>query len=203
MATAEQIKTLTRSHLDEDSEQFITTALQMASHEARQGHTALAHDIRKLIDKEKIKPVAVLKFPNELSSLVYTEEPKIPLEALVLDDNLKTRIERIILEFRQQKKLKSHGITNRRKILLSGAPGTGKTMTSRVLASELKQPLHMVQMDRLVTKYLTTSGQSSRRSSWKEATSPTTGMDSAASVTISLCSRRFEIRRQGFFAVLI
>jgi SpoVK/Ycf46/Vps4 family AAA+-type ATPase len=79
---------------------------------------------------------------------------KIPLEALVLDKGLKVRIERIILEYRQQNKLKSHGLTNRRKILLSGAPGTGKTMTSKVLAFELKQPLHIVQMDRLVTKFM-------------------------------------------------
>jgi SpoVK/Ycf46/Vps4 family AAA+-type ATPase len=69
-------------------------------------------------------------------------------------DELKGRIKRIILEFRQQAKLKKHGLTHRRKILLSGSPGTGKTMTARVLAYELKQPLQIIQMDRLVTKFM-------------------------------------------------
>lgn len=154
MATAEQIKALIRSHLNENPEQFITTALQVAAHEARQGHGELAHEIRQLVDRAKAKPTVVVKFPNELSGLVFSEKPEVPLEALVLSGDMKARIERIILEFRQQNKLKSHGLIHRRKILFSGAPGTGKTMTARVLASELKQPLHTVQMDRLVTKFM-------------------------------------------------
>jgi len=154
MATAEQIKALIRSHLNEEQEQFITTALQVAAHEARHGHTELAHEIRQLVDRAKSKPKVVVKFPNELSGLIISEKPAVPLEALVLSKDMKARVERIILEFRQQNKLKSHGLTHRRKILLSGAPGTGKTMTAKVIASELKQPLHTVQMDRLVTKFM-------------------------------------------------
>lgn len=48
MATAEQIKTLIRSHFSEDSEHFFTAALQVAAHEAGQSHTALA---RKTCDR--------------------------------------------------------------------------------------------------------------------------------------------------------
>lgn len=154
MATAEQIKALIRSHLNEEQEQFITTALQVAAHEARCGHTDMAHEIRRLVDRLKSKPAVIVKFPNELSGLIITEKPAIPLEALVLSKDVKSKVERIILEFRQQNKLKSHGLVHRRKILLSGAPGTGKTMTAKVLASELKQPLHTVQVDRLVTKFM-------------------------------------------------
>lgn len=154
MATAEQIKALIRSHFNENNDQFITTALQVAAHEARNGHAEVAHEIRLLVDKAKSKTAVVVKFPNELNGLIFSEKPNVPLEALVLSEDMKARIKRIILEFRQQHKLKSHGLTHRRKILLSGAPGTGKTMTARVLASELKQPLHTVQMDRLVTKYM-------------------------------------------------
>lgn len=154
MATAEQIKALIRSYLNENSEHFVTTALQVAAHEARQGHNDLAHEIRQLVDLAKSKPAVVVKFPNEMSTLIFSDKPEVSLESLVLSVTMKARIERIILEFRQQNKLKSHGLTHRRKILLSGAPGTGKTMTARVLAFELKQPLHMVQMDRLVTKFM-------------------------------------------------
>ncbi len=43
VATAEQIKSLIRSHLNNQPEQFFTIALQVAAHEAQQD----AHDTEK------------------------------------------------------------------------------------------------------------------------------------------------------------
>jgi len=160
MATAEQLKALIRSHLGGNAEHFMTAALQVAAHEARQGHSALAHDIRELVDRGRRKRPRgnILPMPHDLSGLVFTEEPTVPLAALVVSPSLRERIKRVVLEFRQQGKLKSHGLSHRRKILLSGPPGTGKTMTARVLATELRQPLHFIQMDRLVTKFMGETG---------------------------------------------
>lgn len=156
MATADQIKSLIRSYYNDNRDQFLTTALQIAAHEARQGHSALAHEIRELIDKVRAEASQKrnLIFPQDLNGLIFSEEPKVKFSSLVVSEELKERIERIILEFRQQSKLKQHGLLHRRKILLSGAPGTGKTMTAKVLASELHQLLHIIQMDRLVTKFM-------------------------------------------------
>lgn len=155
MATAEQIKALIRSHLTDDPERFYTVALQVAAHEAQQGHSALAHDIRAIVDKSRqSRGASVLKFPKDMLGLVLSEEPRTPKSALVIPDTLKERIDRIIHEFRQQNKLKSHGLMHRRKVLLVGSPGTGKTMTAKVLACELGFPLHTIQVDRLVTKFM-------------------------------------------------
>ncbi len=156
MATAEQIKSLIRSHLGDDDERFYTLALQVAAHEAQQGHGALAHDIREIVDKSRRARGGnvLLKFPGGLSGLVLSERTDTPVSALVLPKLLRERIHRIIHEHRQQEKLKSHGLSNRRKILLCGPPGTGKTMTARVLAYELRLPLHTIQVDKLVTKFM-------------------------------------------------
>lgn len=155
MATAEQIKSLIRSHYSEDKERFFTIALQVAAHEAKQGHIALAHDIRALVDKvrKKDRP-KVIPFPQNLHGLVFTEEAETPQSAIVLTSSVNRRIDRVIHEYRQQNKLKSHGLSHRRKLLLIGPPGTGKTMTARVLARELRLPLHTIQVDRLVTKFM-------------------------------------------------
>jgi len=160
MATADHIKTLIRSHLSMNAEQFYTSALQIASHEARQGHTALANDIKEMVERARksTKTTNVIAFPQEISGLILTEQPARPIASLVVDDALRSRIERVILEFRQQHKLKQHGLSHRRKLLLSGEPGTGKTMTAQVLASELKQLLHIIQIDRLVTKFMGETG---------------------------------------------
>lgn len=156
MATAEQIKSLIRSYIIDDSEHFVTIALQVAAHEARLGHGALAHDIRKLVDKAKQErgSFRTIKFPQDLSGLVISEKPSVSLSSLVLLESLRKRIDRIIFEYRQQNKLKTHGLSNRRKILLIGPPGTGKTMSAQVLAHELSLILHIVQVDKLVTKFM-------------------------------------------------
>jgi len=148
-----------------NAEQFYTSALQLAAHEARQGHTGLANDIRAMVDRARKKPALnnVIAFPQALAGLILTEQPARTLASLVVDDALKTRIKRVILEFRQQEKLKKHGLSHRRKLLLSGEPGTGKTMTAQVLATELKQPLHIIQMDRLVTKFMGETGAKLRQ----------------------------------------
>lgn len=161
MATAEQLKSLIRSHFSNEMERFSTIALQVAAHEAQQGHVALATEIRELIDKERYRKSQMApSVSQELSGLVRKENRETPKSALVVPDSLNVRLERIIHEYRQRNKLKAHGLEHRRKILLIGPPGTGKTMTARVLAKELHLTLRTIQVDRLVTKFM---GESSAK----------------------------------------
>ncbi|HDV6336544.1 TPA: ATP-binding protein, partial [Klebsiella michiganensis] len=41
-----------------------------------------------------------------------------------------------------------------RKLLFTGPPGTGKTMSASVIATELKLPLYTVVLDNLITRYM-------------------------------------------------
>lgn len=154
MAKAEQIKSLIKSHLDNDRERFVTIALQVAALEAKKGHGDLANDIRKLVDKSKITPLKINAFKQGLDDLILTSKPDARLSELIVPDNLRKRIERILREYRQQEKLKRHNLSNRRKILLAGPPGTGKTMTASIIAGELHLPCFVIQMDKLVTKFM-------------------------------------------------
>jgi SpoVK/Ycf46/Vps4 family AAA+-type ATPase len=155
MATAEQIKTLIRSHFSDDLERFYTVVLQVAAHEARQGHPALAQDLREIVNAERRKKgPKVISFPRDLKGLVLSEDPSTPLTAMVMPKEIRKRLDRVIHEYRQQNKLKSHGLKHRRKILLIGPPGTGKTMTAKVMAKELHLDLNTIQVDRLVTKFM-------------------------------------------------
>ena len=67
---------------------------------------------------------------------------------------LQGRLERVLFEQRQQEHLRGHGLQPRRKLLLIGPPGTGKTMTASALAGELKLPLLTVVLDGLITKFM-------------------------------------------------
>src|SRR5699024_5120155 len=118
-------------------------------------HNVLAHEIKTLIDQTRARQKReIVKFPSELSGLILSTESDDRLTTLVVSDTHKARIERILHEFRQKSTLKQHGLTHRRKILLSGPPGTGKTLTASVIAGELKLPLRTIQVDRLVTKFM-------------------------------------------------
>ena len=55
MAMANQLKALLKSHVDGDNSMFLSVAMQMAAHEAKQGHGKLAKEIRELIDQAKSK----------------------------------------------------------------------------------------------------------------------------------------------------
>ncbi len=163
MAKAEQIKALINSHLQRDDEKFVSIALQLAASEARKGHTSLANEIRSLIDDKKSRPVAVVSISNDLSDLVQESEPQTDVSSLVVSNALRGRISRITKEFGQAEKLAKHGLSNRRKILLSGPPGTGKTMTAAALSKRTRLPFFTVQIDRLVTKYLGETGAKLRQ----------------------------------------
>ncbi|MDR1533557.1 MAG: ATP-binding protein [Planctomycetota bacterium] len=154
MATAEQLKSLVRSHFGEQPEQFATVALQIAAHEAKQGHLDLASDIRSLVDKAKARQIRIIPFTPDLDRLALTSEPNERMGSLVLSKGMRGRIDRVLREYHQKAKLEKHGLSHRRKILLAGPPGTGKTLTASVFAGELGLPLFTILMDKIVTKFM-------------------------------------------------
>lgn len=152
MATADQIKGLIKAHIDQDSDKFKTVVLQIAAYEAKLGHAKLARELKALIEKAPARS-NIVQFNNQ-NQMLLMSTPDDKLSDLIAPDELQMRIKRILDEFINRKKLHKYGLINRRKVLLEGAPGTGKTLTASVIASELRLPLFTVQVDKLVTKYM-------------------------------------------------
>ncbi|PWH03373.1 AAA family ATPase [Shewanella xiamenensis] len=162
MASADQLKALLQSHLEGDENRFYSVAMQVAAHEAKRGHGKLAEELRLLVDQAKSrrtvssdnKAVPISRPKGELANLLSVSYPKSRLGDMVLNGELTQQLERIIREQRHAAEILSHGLSPRRKLLLVGPPGTGKTMTASVLAGELGLPLFQVRLDGLITKFM-------------------------------------------------
>ncbi len=163
MATAEQIKALLRSHVERDDSRFYSVALQLAAKEARQGHVKLADDIKKIVEKSQSSYIRSV--PNEpvplkrvntgdLQGLLEYRPHSVRLNELVLPNDIVSRFEKIIVEQRQKDKLSKFGLTASRKLMFVGPPGTGKTMSASMLATELKLPIFTIVLDSLITRFM-------------------------------------------------
>jgi SpoVK/Ycf46/Vps4 family AAA+-type ATPase len=162
MATAEQIKSLVKSYSAGNGEHFVSVTLQIAAQAARSGKGKLAQELRELVDDIKQKQatgkiggaVPIARPTGELAGILAVTYPNTRLSEMVLGPDTRKPLECVIREYRHQEKLRGHGLSARRKLLLVGPPGCGKTMTASALAGELKLPLFSVQLHGLITKFM-------------------------------------------------
>lgn len=163
MSTARQIITLLKSHVEGNQQQFYSAALQIAAHEARQGHRNLALEIRQLVDEAKNRASTIERKNNfvprgqpkgELANFLSAYYPDTKLSEMVLPPKTELQLKRIITEQRQRNRLQHYNLSPRRKILLVGPPGSGKTMTASALAGELQLPLFKTTYSSLLGKFM-------------------------------------------------
>lgn len=163
MPSADQVKALIASLSEGDEAQFYSIAMQIAAHEARLGHGKLAEELRALIDKAKSRSgtahsskgaIPLARPRGEVAELLSVTYPPTRLGDMALAERTRKKLERVIREHKAVRAIRSRGLSPRRKLLLIGKPGTGKTLTASVLAGELGLPLFLVRLDALITKFM-------------------------------------------------
>lgn len=161
MATADQILSLIRNHLNNDDTQFRKVALQISAVEARSGHAIVARTIQELLNQKKtsLGTVRLVSKNKDINDLLLQVDTYDDITSLVLSQELKEKLDRVIKEYLKKETLSKYGLANRRKLLLYGASGTGKTMTASALAKEFNLPFFVVRTEKVVTKFMGETGQ--------------------------------------------
>ncbi len=163
-ASAEHLKALVRAHAEADDDRFYSVALQVAAKSARQGHGKFAVELRELVESMRqqgaktttgrVGPTPVVQPRGELAHLLTAGYPDLRLDDMTLGAELRASLDRVLHEQRQRARLERFGFTPVHRILLSGPPGTGKSMTAAALAGEMRLPLFTIRLDALISRFM-------------------------------------------------
>jgi SpoVK/Ycf46/Vps4 family AAA+-type ATPase len=147
MASTEQVLDLVRAHYRRDETAFRNAALRFAA------------AIRDPAARERARrcvpgPQAGLSaMPAEAKGLLWAVQGR-PLEAVRLPDALRDEVDVFLEEQERADELEQHALSPRRRLLLHGEPGNGKTTLAGAIAVELQLPCMVLRLGAVASQHI-------------------------------------------------
>ena len=145
-----------------------------AAEAARQG--AEKRGSRSQLQADDLEQAADQQVRHRLSRLAIETPTHLGLDDLIVTDEIREKLLEIIAAVRNRRLLFEEWGFGRRLstgrglcMLFRGDPGTGKTLSAEVLASELKMPLYRAAIPKIVSKYVGDTERNLERA-FREAT---------------------------------
>ncbi|MDP8975654.1 MAG: ATP-binding protein [Actinomycetota bacterium] len=165
-----ELKQLFEAFRNGDELAFRRVAQQVIEEEEAKQHLALARDLKKIMaggahdavqgtvqlpapptDRDNDWPLAEVRHPSRyFSDLVLAGETQDLLAGLA----------REVVKWAD---LRSAGVPRRKRVLLYGPPGCGKTTAAEALAAEIDRPIVVVRLDAVISSYLGETASNLRR----------------------------------------
>lgn len=163
MTTTDLVKQMFVSFNEKDQDAFVQAAREYIEHEKRKKHSAVAKDLEKALFLTNATPNGSRRFKNAIPiprdsekgfPLLEIQHFDIDIDALIIADDIKAQMEQVIREFKDADILSTYNLQNKKKILLCGKPGTGKTFSAQIVSSILNIPLVYIRFDAIISSYL-------------------------------------------------
>lgn len=143
----EQVEALRKVLKSAESLQEISPSRVVLSRASLKGES-LTPSVTAPVDRETGDPLAEIVFPDQRQA----ERP-------IFSGRLNKGITDLLEEWRHVDDLRKAGVRPAWATMLFGAPGTGKTMLARHIASELGLPLITARLDGLISSFLGTTAR--------------------------------------------
>ncbi|HZJ65435.1 MAG TPA: ATP-binding protein, partial [Kofleriaceae bacterium] len=150
-----------------DTSSFHGAVEEYIEEERRRNHPVVARDLERILKnghghaltpltaRDAVSIFGELPTDKERGTpLVEIREDERSLDELVLEQDTREIIDRVVLEHRRNEMLHAHGLRASGKVLFCGPPGCGKTVVAGAIAKALYVPLVLVRFDAVISSYL-------------------------------------------------
>jgi SpoVK/Ycf46/Vps4 family AAA+-type ATPase len=161
--TISQLTQLFRSLAEQEHDDAVRLAEQIAATEERRGHRDAARRLRGALVPKSVGYSVIAPQQPSMPALVIRETLGVPLDAVMLRPAARQLLEDIALEWHHQTLIEQSGLRTRRRLLLHGPPGCGKTLTARAMGRLLGIPVFTARMSAIVGSYLGQTGANLRQ----------------------------------------
>jgi AAA+ superfamily predicted ATPase len=165
MASGKLLRQLIKSGVNKDENGFRQISEALIAEERQKHHNLLANDLEKILyglnSNKNAKNILSFNVKQNIPHdkerglpLLEIKEPVRRLEDVVLSNENKENIKRILKEYNREEILRTWGMRPVERVLFCGPPGCGKTISAEALAYELNRPLCIIRLDSVVSSYL-------------------------------------------------
>ena len=151
MAAVRELRRLFEAISKKDWDTAHSVAEHLADEEGKRGNRAAARALRDSLhygNGMAPVPASILEL-----GLAKRTSPKM-LGDVVLPLRVEKDLRLVLEEFRHSAQLQSAGFPTRRKLIFTGPPGCGKSLTAQALANELGIPHFVVRFDAIIGSFL-------------------------------------------------
>ncbi|ODS56456.1 MAG: AAA family ATPase [Acidobacteria bacterium SCN 69-37] len=159
MARSDLLVSLVKAGTAGDRRLFRSAAEAIIAEERAKRHNVLADQLVSAIQTNGSSQ-ATLSYgttaepPTRSRDVVSEIAPRRQLSELVLPPLVRRTVEELVEEQHRADVLRAHSLEPRHRVLMVGAPGTGKTTLAEAIACETGVPLFVVRYEAIIGSYL-------------------------------------------------